>query len=263
MKAKSPEPAAPAWFKRPALSRSEPMRHIGTLYRSAEGPPGSAIGGVPLSSAEDAVVAAVRMGYRVAQLHIDRTGRLAERLNRAAERAVGPEPQRQAVDATEQLIGKAMLAGLEWLEGAAAESGSPLRRYANAQYKLLGTLLGLQAEATPGAAATTHAPPAEAPRPSAPSAVYRAVRVKHRGKERRAVKAPRVQLDCDVEGGFPSIRFYAVTQPDLHLVGELQIAAAQPALLYIDTGSASPAGLWRAAVCADDGEQLGWVEFEL
>src|SRR6185295_11494907 len=95
--------AGSAWVRLPDLDRYAPIRGVGGVYRSAEVPGGS-IAGVPLTSAEDAVVAAVRMGYRVAETHIDRAGRLAKRLRSAGERSVGAEPERQAVDATEKLV---------------------------------------------------------------------------------------------------------------------------------------------------------------
>ena len=224
------------------------------MYRSAEGP-GSAIGGVPLSSAEDAVVAAVRMGYRVAQTQVDRAERFTERLRGAGDRAVGPEPERQAVDATEMLVSKALLTGLEWLEGVAAEPGSPLRRYATAQYKLLGAMLGLQAgkEDASGAAA--------APRPKPEP---RAVRVMHRGGARRPVRVRVLHLDQHDADEEIELQFYcAADLESAPLEATVALMRGQPAVLHIKTVARSPAGLWKAALCANSGEQLGWIEIEL
>jgi hypothetical protein len=254
--------ASAAWFRRPTLERSEPLRHAGTLYRSAEGPAGAALGGVPLASAEDAVVAAVRMGYRVAQAHVDRAGRLAERLSSAGERAAGPEPHRQAADATEQLVIKSLLVAVQWLESAAAEPGSPLRRYANAQYKLLGALLGLQPGGVP-APPQPQPPAAAAPNAEAPRAGRAAVRVVLLSETSRAVQAHRLCLHkADVEGHF-KLTFHCAAEPGSTLSATLQLDGPQAAELCIDPDAASPAGLWTAAVRAPDGEQLGRIEIEL
>lgn len=251
-------------YRRPSLERSAPLRGAGQMYRSAEGP-GTALGGVPLSSAEDAVVAAVRMGYRVAQAQVDRAARIGERMRQAGERAVGAEPERQAVDATERLVSKALLTTLEWLEGLAAEPGSPLRRYATTQYKLLGALLGLQVDAA-APAAPASAAPSEPPtaREPARERARRGVKVMHRDGARRAVQPLRLHLDRPVEDSLHHLLFYGAA----HCAGsvfqaDLEFAAGQAAVLHITTAADSPAGIWKAAICAPDGEQLGWIEIEL
>ena len=126
---------------------------------------------VPLTEAEDAVVAAVRMAYGVASAQVERSGRLAQRLREAGDRAIGERSDRKAIDATEQLVFRAMMSALAWLEGLAAEGDSPLKRLVLAQYRILGSILGIDpAEAVqpPPEAAMGQPEAAAAPR-SAPS----------------------------------------------------------------------------------------------
>ena len=249
-------------YSRPALQRTAPLRGAGQLYRSAEGP-GSALGGVPLSSAEDAVVAAVRMGYRVAQNQIDRAGHIGERLRRAGERAVGAEPEAQAVDATERLVNKAVLSGLEWLEGLAAEPGSPWRRYATAQYKLLGALLGLKADAQPDTpSAAVPATPRPASKPTLVSAGA-GIRIFHGGKAGRPLRVLRQHMDRLPGTGTFELRFHGPHGTDQLLEADLVVAEDRPPVLLFKNNSACPAGTWAAAVCSpDQHEQLGWIEIE-
>ena len=84
-------------IERPA-TRTGPRRSAANFYRSASGS-GVVIGGVPMDTVEDAVTAAVRMGYKIAQAQIDRTTRIAQRFKDAGERAAGPHSDRQALDA--------------------------------------------------------------------------------------------------------------------------------------------------------------------
>ena len=89
------------------------------------------------------MTAAVRMAYKVAAAQVDRSSRLAQRLRDAGDRAVGPGSDRQALDATERLVFRAMMGGLTWLETAAAERDSPLKRLLAAEYRIVGSMLGL------------------------------------------------------------------------------------------------------------------------
>src|SRR6266508_509068 len=136
-----------AWLARRPLKRTAPDRRAGNYFRSAaedgKGKDGKAIGGIPLNSTEASVVAAVRMAYEVAEVQIDRSARLARRLRDAGDQAAGPHSSRQALDATERLVFRAMMAFLGWLETAAADNGNALKRLAAAQYRLLGALLGV------------------------------------------------------------------------------------------------------------------------
>ena len=52
-------------WKRPNVSRTGPVRSAGGFYRTSQS--GRALGGVPLTTSEDAVVAAVRLAYDVAE----------------------------------------------------------------------------------------------------------------------------------------------------------------------------------------------------
>jgi len=264
------QPAA-APFMRPPLPRTTPRRGVGQLMRSAEGP-GTALGGVPLSSAEDAVVAAVRMGYRVAQAHIDGAARIGGRLHGAAERAVGAEPERQAVDASEKLVIKAVLAALQWLEGAAAEPGNPLRRYAQAYYKLIGAMLGLQGGGDTGKPGPAPAPaPTPAPDPAPPrpppgrGAPGRGVDVVHDGGARRKVCVSCLHLDKPLDEDTYELVFHASSQPSAasSFKARLRSATAAAAQLRVTTAADTAPGRWSAAICAPGGEQLGWIEIEL
>ena len=121
-------------WSRPQLERTKPIRTAGGFYRTAErGQNG--LGGVPLIAAEDAVVTAVRLAYQVAETQIERSARLARRLRDAGDRAVGARSDRKAVDATEQMIVRAMMGALTWLEGVGGER-DPFKRLMVAQYRL-------------------------------------------------------------------------------------------------------------------------------
>ena len=55
------------------------------------------IGGVPLTTAEDTVVAAVRLAYKVADAQIEHSMRLAQRLRTAGDRQAGEHERPQSV----------------------------------------------------------------------------------------------------------------------------------------------------------------------
>lgn len=135
-------------WARPQLERNGPKRTAGGFYRTAEGRQ-SGLGGLPLNTAEDAVVAAVRLAYKVADAQVQRSARLAQRLRDAGDHAVGARSDRKAVDASEQLVFKAMMGALSWLEGVAAEGDTPLKRLITTQYKLVGSMLGVMPPDTP------------------------------------------------------------------------------------------------------------------
>ena len=143
MSGQASEQPKSAW-SRPQLERDRPIRtHVGGFYRTADGSD-AGIGGVPLTTAEDAVVSAVRLAYKVADAQIAQSMRLAQRLRKAGDRQAGEHSDRKALDATEQLVFRAMMGALAWVEAATAtEEGSPLMRLLSSQYRLLGSLLGL------------------------------------------------------------------------------------------------------------------------
>ncbi|MDB5864273.1 MAG: hypothetical protein JWO70_2079 [Betaproteobacteria bacterium] len=258
-----------ALLSRPALKRVAPIRNAGGFYRSAEDK-SKGIGGVPLNRAEDAMVAAVRMAYKVADAQIDRSARLALRLREAGDRATGGKSERKALDATEALVFRAMMAGLGWLEGAAAEEGSPLLRLASAQYALWGSVLGLAPRRRSKAAAADvpeeraeqpvgHAQARATPTTAAPG---RRLQIVHKDLKPRAVRV----TAFEIEQGTPrdSVAFYNVDHGESDpLDGTLALAGDGPARLTLPTPRSAASGLWRAAVCDADGVQLGFIEIVL
>ncbi len=258
-------------WSRPLPKRKDgPNRKPGGFYRTSDGA-GSALGGVPLVAAEDAVVAAVRMAYKVAEAQVDRSTRLAQRLRDAGDRAVGPHSDRQALDATERLVFRAMMGGLTWLEGATAERESPLKRLMAAEYRLLASMLGLA--------------PAESPRPSRRKATKPAsrkaglaaaaeedpeesstrlplVKIVHTGEDKRPIRIRRFE----VARGYPldaPVLFYSVESiASAPLEARLEMGARGPATLTLTTPRRAPAGRWRGAVCNDKRGQGGLIEHE-
>jgi hypothetical protein len=260
---------------RPTPTQSGPNRHIGGFYRTAESK-GTALGGIPLQTAEDAVVAAVRMAYKVAEAQVDRSARLARRLRKAGNQAVGPGSDRQALDATERLVFRAMMGGLGWLEGVAAERDSPLMRILTAQYRMLGSMLGLVPTTTSATAtASTHegqstraGPPkkrSENLRRTKPSSHF--LKVQHTGNDRRMVQVAAADIGDVASASRTTLTFYNTIQAgtvarhrNKTLAAELVVRGKGDATIQIDTPLSAPSGVWRAAVCDDDGLQLGFVE---
>jgi hypothetical protein len=248
-----------------------PNRAFGGYYRSADRTVrGELLRGVPLQTAEDAVVAAVQMGYRVVDAQIDRGMRVARRLRGAAERQGVGDPG-QVLDATEHLVSKALLAGLQWLEEASAEPGSPIKRLLSAEYRMIGSVLGLSGDgpATPDreGRAKSHPKTDQSPRPEkhpATTPLWK-VSIRHEPKSaQRAVMVCRWDIDDAPLQAERKVSFYhldSVNASDLG--GWVATLPDGRALLRIGTGKEHPAGRWRAAVCSDDGEQFGTVEIEL
>jgi hypothetical protein len=261
------------WFERPQLKRTAPDRTAGNYYRSAADD-GKAIGGIPLNSSEAAIVAVVRMAYKVAEAQIDRSARLARRLREAGDRVAGPRSDRQALDATEQLVFRAMMSFLGWVENAASDDGNPLKRLAVAQYRLLGSLLGLTSSEPPKTQ-EARAPEDASRRADAPSpadAAYRGeeaprfpVRIQHAGKARRAVRIYAWEYAGDA--GPPKtipVKFYNVERGSRKpLQGEIVVTGKRSATLTLATSPSVPAGRWRAALCDAKGVQMGHIEIML
>ena len=260
------------WFERPQVERTIPERGAAYFYRNAADG-GRAIGGIPLDSTEAVVVSAVRMAYRVAEAQIDRSARLARRLREEGDRASGPRSDRQALDATERLVFRAMMGLLGWVEGAASERGNPLKRLAVAEYRLLGSLLGLTSSKAP----RTEEEPASEPRRAAAASPGRAgdqreesplrfpVLVKHIGKERRAVRVSAWEYAADVRPPVTvPVKFYSVDQRSRRtLAGEVVIASRRSVTLTLAISQSVPGGLWRAALCDASGVQMGHIEIML
>ena len=259
------------WVRDPP-PRTAPDRTVGGFYRTAENA-GMTLGGIPLVDAEDAVVAAVRMAYRVAEAQIDRSARLAQRLRTAGESAVGDDPARQSVDATEKLLFNAAMSGLGWLENIAAEGDTPIKRLFAVQYRMRGAMLGLidpsaPPRPDPGHASVPATPPAPAagdaqPQPSRVSRNTGSIRVVHLFDRGRAVRV--VAWDLSARGETHARpTFYAVERPDSNgLASEFTLTDEGAATLRLGVDAKVLPGRWRAAVCDAARVQVGWIEIEV
>jgi hypothetical protein len=265
---------------RPRLDRERPNRTPGHFYRAAVDNP-DVLGGVPLDSVESAVTAAVRLGYKVASAQIDRTARIARRFRDAGDQAAGvrrdkgESSERKALDASEQLIFKALMAGLGWLEGVAADNGNPVRRIAAAQFQMLGAMLGL----SPEPAASAPSPPPDQPGPgdgsalpagqaarSSPRPRRRVPQVRHAPanghlQARRVVRIQDWDLASEATGDYP-VTFYRDAGAGT-LDGDLSVSRGGGVVLTMKTTAKAEAGLYKAAVCDKTGLQLGYVEILL
>ncbi len=214
------------------------------------------------------MVAAVRMAYGVASTQVERSGRLAQRLRKAGDRAIGERSDRKAIDATEQLVFRAMMSALAWLEGLAAEGDSPLKRLVLAQYRILGSVLGIDpAEAVrpPPEAAMGQPEAAAAPRsaPSphaAPSPRSTDMTIAFRGGVRRPVRDSRLRM---TRGGdyTGEIDLYS-PKSGAPLKASLVIDERGHGKIRLTLEAQTPSGWWTAAVCRDD-VQIGIAEIEL
>jgi hypothetical protein len=263
-------------WSRKSPERTRPNRRAGGFYRTAE-VEGQEDGGVPLTGIEHAVVAAVRMGYKVAEVQIDRSTRLAQRLRDAGDQAVGPDSARKAVDGAERLVFRAMMGGLTWLESAAAERGSPLRRLAEAEYRMLGSLFGLTESNAPRApgrsgAATGPVETAETPFSAAADSVSASfasptLEIRHRGldPDRRPVRVEHFEIVSGASLPAPvSVRFYSVEKLESeHLDAEFVAGDKGKSSLTIATKRLAQTGTWRGAICDPGGLQLGYIEIIL
>jgi hypothetical protein len=261
--------SGPVPWARPALTRTGPQRGAGGFYRSAEGKDekGHQVGGVPLTTANAAVVAAVRLAYQVAEAQIDRSTRLARRLREAGDKEVGASSHRKAVDGAEHLVMKSLLSGLEWWEGSVAEGRCPVKRLAAAEYQMLGTILGFG----PSQPAKSPAPPVSAAAASSagerkPAPSKRRLTVVHKAKkeERRPVGIEAWELGA-IEALEPKVYFYSVDRSDgkpIEAEVELRANGAEVRLL-IATPPLATAGRWKCAVCDSNDVQVGFIEISL
>ena len=259
------------WAREP-LIRSKPNRTAGTLYRTADGVAGTS-GGIPLTSADRAVVAAVRMAYRVAEAQVDRSARLAKRLRHAGDEIIGPGSNTQALDATERLVFRGMMSALSWIEAAASsERGSPLKRLAAAELQMLGSMLGLETSAMPQAPAVRAAEgranspedrsmasaPVQAPIPGG-----RSLEIVNTSRDRRAVRVVLFEVRGTAAATIPVMFYHAERIASRPLAGALELIGKREARLTLDTPRLAPTGSWRAAICSDDGLQLGVIDIIL
>jgi hypothetical protein len=260
-------------WSRPPLEEKGPDRTAGGFFRTAEGGQ-NGLGGVPLTTVEHAVVAAVRMAYKVAETQVERSTRLVKRLREAGDHAAGRRSDRKAVDAAEQLVSKAIISALNWLESAAAEPGSPLKRMAVAQYRLAGSLLGLtQPEKLPpkhrdtNETAAQEADPAPSAReePSKSNVSLRRVKVVLEGEHRRPVRVRHFEVESVPPVNITQIEFYSVKEIDSDpLMARLTMDAQyHPTLVIEKIHRLAPPGRWKAAICDREKVQIGMIEIEL
>jgi hypothetical protein len=250
-----------------------PNRAFGGYYRSADKQiDGSVFRGVPLQTAEDAVVAAVRMGYRVVDEQIDRGMRIAGNLRSAANRVGSGEPK-QLLDNTEKLISKSVLSALQWIEGAAADPDHPLRRLVSAEYRMLGALFGMPFETTKSKPRGDHDSESSSspPKPDArfSRAAPRAVIVNPIEKTRR--RPIKKILVLDLYGDLPEkgidleFRLTAPVSNPIYSMIPGGITRINPGKMQLsvkaETSHAS--GIWCAGIFDSNDEQIGLIEIEL
>lgn len=277
----APSPIQPPPWSRAQPARSGPRRSAGGLYRTAERKdpslgntppdnPGPVLGGVPLNSANTAVVAAVRLAYQVAEAQVDRSLRLARRLRETGDREVGGASDTKGLEATERLVMNAMLSGLEWWEGSVAEGRCPVKRLAAAEYNMIGQILGFAAPQ--GKKTTAGTAPASAPRPQAPGAptsparAARQVQVVLAGdkNKRRRVVVQSCELDAQATPDTEVFFFHADQVQTEPVSARVEMAAnAADLLLVITVPPGTPTGLWTCALCDDRNVQVGHIEIAL
>jgi hypothetical protein len=253
-----------ARWSRPPLERDGPARKAGGFYRTAEDSK-AGLGGLPLTAVDDAVVAAVRVAYNVAAAQVDRSTRLAQRLRKAGDRAIGEGSDREALDATERLVFRTMMSALTWLEGAAAEGDSPLQRLLVAQYRLVGQMLGVPASEGGKRRRRTPEPAAESEGTPVPDGVSRGrVNFVLGSKHRRPVRARRYEVASGTLDDAP-IEFYSAEHIESDpLTGRLTIdAEGRVTITLKNIERFAPPGLWKAAICDHNGMQIGVIEIEL
>ena len=259
------------WTRRP-VANTRPNRAFGGLYRTADREVrGETIAGVPLRTAEDTVVAAVRMGYRVVDEQIERSRRVASRLRGAVERG-GNNGAADAADAVEQLVGRALRNSLQFIEDAATDPQNPLRRLATAEFNLVGSLLGLTSQSRERPAQASKGQPEAAPakassdnkdRTETPPRMRDSIQIRHeQASEPRAVRI----VDCDVRvrpGYTGVIKFYHLTHHNGDPITARLQSLDKSLVLHITVIRDHRSGRWRGAVLDDDRVQLGFIEVEL
>ena len=247
-------------FRRPIPEDAGPDRRGGGVFRTVGADAG--IAGLPLDSLESAAVAAVRAGYRVADAQIARVQKIGDRVRRAGEEALGEESEKQALDHADKLINRSILAGLSWLEGVAAEPGSPLHRLAAVQYRLIGGVFGLDEAkpSNPPSRPSAQEGAASRPQPKAPIRP----RVKFGGGCRRRVLVVGYELEAPKrETKLESLEFLLAEDTTVpSFIGQLDFLTTGPMLTVTVTREAPP-GLWNAAICDGDAVEVGWIQIAI
>jgi hypothetical protein len=267
--------APAAHWTRPSTERKGPRRSAATIYRTSDHPERN-LGGVTLASSEDAAVAAVRMAYRIADAQIERSTRLANRLKGAGDRATGGDSGREAVDAASRLVNNALLSGLAWIEALAAPDDGLASRLAAAQIKAVraavfarGQDQGNAPQEAPGQPMAQPSAPVQ-PRKTAAAATASAIGnvevvLKGEPSKRRAVRIVSWELE---KAPAADVYFHCVSGSANAAILKGTVVAdgkrgAQPVLTMDQLPPKAPAGVWRAAVCDDDGVQHGVIEVSI
>ncbi|MFO1326150.1 MAG: hypothetical protein U1F56_02240 [Rubrivivax sp.] len=259
-------------FKRPELDVRGPDRSFGHALRSAQAAgSGDGIAGVPLQTVTDAVVATVRLGYRVADREIERGRRVGQRLREGAERAGIADPE-QWVQQAERLFGRGVAGGSEWVDAFSKDlvqllgadpqllrllgQDGQLQRLLRAEWRLLARWLGLP---LPPDAAASAAPGGAQP---APAGGVQIVLACDDGADRRAVRLLQAQWQELPAEPLPLWFHRRGGSGDDPMTGELSRVDGGDRLV-LRTRRTQADGCWRAAVCTVAGRQLGHVDVEL
>jgi hypothetical protein len=260
---------APVPWARKTPERIAPRRTAGGLYRAARGDYAStAFHGIPLQTASDTAVSAVRAAYRVVDAQMERGARIARSLREASERQGAGDPA-QALDAGERLARKALLAGVEWLETLVAEPGNPVKRALAAEYRMVGAALGIvptdsaassKTEETPKNSATPNAAPGyPVAAPVGPTAKVRHVA----DTAFRAVSIVKLQMDEAIPPKGAKLRFYCASTSYPDPIDGTLLNGPHGPVMEIHTLAVHPAGRWKSSLCNERNIQFGIVEIEL
>ena len=210
------------------------------------------------------MVAAVRLAYKVADAQITRSTTLAQRLRAAGDRAVGEQSDRKALDATERLVLLAFMSVLAWMEGVApgADAENPLKRLLTAEWRMVGSILGLGTASAarsaghqaPEAPPVPPSPPPEAARPDATVFLL--------GESKRPVLIVSLVLPHGPLNPVPLTFYHSARIGDTPMPGTFSSDGSGRAELRITTSPNAPSGLWKAAICIED-MQIGLIQIEL
>ena len=257
-------------YQRPELAVRTPNRAAGGFYRTSTGAGGGSVfGGIPLQASEDAVVAAVRAGYRIADAQIENGMRIAESLRGAAARS-GAGDAKEVLTTTEGLARRAAVLLLNGIDALAAQPSTVLKRILLSEPQILGALIGLEPNAwgglekilgallrQHGTAAAPEADRASEPEPVRPTIVF--------DREARPVELAKWQLDHSVAGAdFKTLKFTRVGNPGATFSGNIETNPGNGKLvLKLALEAETPEGVWKAPICGPNNELLGIVVINL